>query len=189
MKKSERLLLIATVLVCALAAWLLYSPSEPASTEVVGTGSLAAGRKTFRDNAAMLREGAAIRLEFDKIGGRTKGAPGQGPREIFSDEFYSLLRQRGFQTPNVETPQYKTIQGIDDYCTVDIKATVASALVRLIDLLQEMQNRGMLIKSFVLDRRNARNPQEITLTVTVARVIKQDDESRNRLKGNRYSSN
>jgi hypothetical protein len=190
MKKSERYLLIATVLVCAIAAWLLYGGGgESETTAVVGSGNLAAVRKTFKDNAEMLREGAKIRRDFDKIGGRSKGAPGQGQREMFSDEFYSLLRQKGFPTPNVESPQYKKIQDIDDYCTIDIKANVSSFLARLVDLLQEMQNRGMLIKSFVLDRRSSRNPNEVTLTVTVARVIKQDDESRARLKGGRYTNN
>src|SRR6185295_8608133 len=96
----------------------------------------------------------------------------------FSDELFALLRDRGFSTPSMDPPKYAEIENVDAYCTVDITARLNGAPFRLTSLLGEMEQRGMLIKAFDLNRANSRDPNEIALTVTVARVIKQDDTSR-----------
>jgi hypothetical protein len=178
MKKSERNLLIVTLVVAAISGAILLRPEATSDAAAAAAGDLETVRRRFHDYATTLEDEARIRSEFNRIGGQWSGDSSRGPRELFTVELSTLLQQRGFQMPPIQPPRFSKIENVEDYCTVDVELNIVHAQPWLIQLLREMERRGMLIKEFNLSRVNARDPSQIALRVKVARVIKQTPETR-----------
>jgi hypothetical protein len=188
MKKSERNLTIITVTIVVLA--LLYNfvladlfTGGDGGAETSATVDLADEQTRFERYASTLRDGPAIRQRYQAIASLESGeGDARTPAESFGNELYTLLTRRlNIASPRIEPPNYSVIEDVDDYYFVEIEVGVGGTYDQLVQLLLDMEQLGLLIKTFRFEMAGRGANGEVSLNVTVARLVKHDDYSRRRL--------
>lgn len=179
MNQRERVILIITVVVAGLTVGLQFLGDSAPSGEsaVAASGDLELEQRRFRDNIELLNQGDKIRSQYKAIEvGLKEGAGNQRPETAFSNELFNLLTERlGAQNPRIETASFTAIPKVDDYCYVDIPLQIQGSYDQVMQLLREMDQLGLLIKTLKLGQRNRNQNDIVDLNLTVARLVKTDD--------------
>ncbi len=181
MNKRERTLLIVTVVVLVIGGVLYFMPENLLQTLRGGGGDLASAQKTFQNHLKTLKQGREIRAKYKRIEvGQSKPKPGQTPSEQFSNELYQLLTERfRIAGPNIEKARRETIEDVDDYYFVEIPIQVNGTRRDMVQLLINLEDIGVLIKTYELGKVSGRRGgNQVSLDVEVARLVKHDEESR-----------
>ena len=182
MAPRERNLAIATIaiVVLALGYHFVLGPMLEGGGLGLGGGTT---RGEFKGALATLEEGETILNDYRAIAfGVKAGQDGRRPAESFSNELYNLLTQRlGIRSPRIEPPDYSIIEDVDEYYFVEIEVVVRGTYAEMTRLLRELEGLGLLIKHFRFESGGRRRREEMTLNVTVARLVKHDRLSRQRL--------
>ena len=181
MNKRERNLVIITLLVVGilLSYQFYFADKLETGDTAAAVGNLDEARSTFTDFAGTFAKGRQIRREYARIDiGIPERTGTKQPTATFSDELYKMLTtQFSVDAPRMGTPKRVAIKDVDDYYFIEIDVTITDTLDNLIKLLRELDGGGLLIKSFTLDKRS-RGQDLAQLDMTVARLVKHDEESR-----------
>lgn len=179
MQKREKILLFATVLVVVLGLALRFSPDEWSLGGMMAAGDLGDTRETFRRYARTLEESEQIRRDYQEIDVNIpERVGGKSPGNTFMDELNNLLT-RQFGVPNPEINPYKIvdIDDVEDYYFVEVQIALSGSPDQMIRLLERLEENRLLIREFSLISEGRRTGDRATLNVTVARLVKHDEES------------
>jgi acetolactate synthase regulatory subunit len=185
MKKSEIILLVATVIVMGGGLYLTLTPEETAESAVtaVSAGDLQAAREKFHKNLKLMKDGAGINEEFKRFAvsmedTKTAGDPGMAA----TTQLFNVLHdQLGIQQPVISISREELIQNVEEYYFINIKIQVGGTEAEMKKLLRNMEQLGFLIKSFKMSLRSHGQDDQVDMDVTVSRLIKHDDYSRKKL--------
>lgn len=179
MNQREKIILIVTLtVVCGALAFNFLGDSLPGfgAGDEGGIGDVANERRRFKNNLETLRRSDDINDQYKAIEvGLKEGEPGTWPERAFSNELFDLLTERlKVQNPRIEPASFSAIPNIDDYCYVDIPLQIQGDFNEIMRLLRDMEQLGLLIKSFRINQRNRNQNDIVDLNLTVARLVKTD---------------
>jgi hypothetical protein len=180
MKSSEKTLVIATVAVVALGLYIKLSSGGSGlfSASSGSEGNLAAEQERFRQYAGFVRDGDQIREAYNRVTLRNipERRGNKRPGDTFVDELARILTDEFHQvSPRVDPYVPSKIPKVEDYYFVDVDVAMDGQVGEMIRLLLQMEQRGLLIKEFTLDRRT---DFRASLKVKVARLVQHDAFSR-----------
>jgi hypothetical protein len=184
MKKSEKLLISATVAIVALGLYVKLSSGDSGafSASSGGEGGLATQQERFRQYAGFIRDGKKIREAYERVTLRNipERRGNRRPGDIFTDELARILTDEFHQvSPRIDPFQLSKIPKVEDYYFVDADVAMDGPVGEMIRLLLQMEQRGLLIKEFTLDRRTDRRA---SLKVKVSRLVQHDAISRKQMR-------
>lgn len=185
MKGRERGLLILTVtVICVALIYHFFLAKALEGSFSIAGGALENSRETFRRCVKTIRESGDTRQRYKEIAySLPEQNPGQDPAETFQNQLYRLLsEQLGARNLNFGNYKYEEIKNVNDYYFVNIEVRISGTYYELIRLLKAMELQGLLIQSFQLKLEGRMQADTINLQVTVARLVKHDDASRQRSK-------
>lgn len=187
MNRREQILTILTVVVVggALLFQFVLAPmlEGGGAMTTVQAGDLDRIRNTFRNHVEKLEKSGGIRQEFEQFGFSAAAADaGPNAGDIFRDELFELLTSRlGVSTPQISPADEFEIPNVEEYNFVEVEVQVSDTYPEIINLLRNMESRGLLIRRVKIEQRNRRDPETIELEVDVARLVKNSrQESRPR---------
>lgn len=189
-KRERNMLLITLIIVVPVLAWALFAPEEDATEgEAASSGSVSSVRKEFERKYDLLRKREAIEQGYREISFDTpEVSAGRSVGETFENDIAALLKST-FKIPNPRVGRATpvAIPEDDDYCLVQLDVNVDGSLSACIGLLKDLDSQGLLIKNYQLSQQSGWRSQDgtVNLTVTIARLVEPDVETRSYLEGSR----
>lgn len=193
MNRREKILAVATgVVVTLLLAYQFGLGPYLESREGAGLslgGDVAEARETLVDYTRTLQNWEKIERDYQQIAMAShQGEQNLSAAEQFNRDLFTLLTSRlNVVNPNISAAGFEPIPNVDDYYFVVIAVSnLSGSPDQMINLLREMENLGLIIKGYTLDRANARGGEDlVTLNFEVARLVKHDEQSRRLLRFSR----
>lgn len=180
MNKRERNLAIAVGLGLLALVGSQFLPEDFLSAEGFAGGDLDSARRTFRDYREWVERGPQIRADYRRVESQLPETQGvQTPESTFTNQLAELLRERDWNIPNLGAPKRSTIKDIEDYEYIDLQFSISGEPQRVITLLTDLQNAGLLIKSFGI-RHMKTTDLHINMDVVVSRLVKLTEEEKRR---------
>jgi hypothetical protein len=190
MNKREKILGIMTGVVICLGLGFRFAPEASFSLpSSISGGELMVAQEAFDQYVQTMEDQSDIRQRYGEIGLGVLDAPsGQSPSDLFSNELNDMIiREMKIAAPKLEPADYRDIENVNEYQFVEIEATVEGTLPELMKLMRIMDQRGLLIESFTLDKVGGgrRQTAKIKMDITVARLVKRQKAKRRSRRGGR----
>ena len=142
----------------------------------LGGGELDSSRRAFRDARQWLERGPDIRREYLRVEAQFPEREGnRTPESTFSNEMERLLEKRGYRTPNLKQTKRTFIKDVEEYYYIDLEFDVSGTQQKMIDLLADLRQAGLQVKSFRLNKTNSENDR-LLMDVIVSRLAKFDED-------------
>lgn len=203
MKKSERNLMLVTGACMLLALAVSFMPSSDETSAEDGglfnfggasSGELEDAKAQYQKYVQALTDKDELTARYQTIAqaqGEAEGGTGsqvKDPGAVFQNQLDQLLRDRlQVASPQIGRPDPSPIPNVDDYYYINIKVTTQGSYADMINLMKNMQQMGLLIQEFQMrPQRGSEGPEAIELNVTVARLVKHDENSKKLLSKRRY---
>lgn len=186
MKRREVILLIITVIIIGGGLYLFFEPepSETGPTAALSTADLGAVRNEFAENLKFLRKGKEINGRYNQLSVSLEDthSVGMDPGHAAENQLSKVLRERlGIATPNIQNSTPESIKNVDEYYFINIPFEVSGTEADMKRLLREMEAMGFLIQVFKMNGSAHGQTDNVTMNVTVSRLVKHDEESKRRL--------
>ena len=185
MNQREKIILATTIVVAVIGLGFMLENKlfqGPDSVQVAGA------RETFEQYLKQVKIGPSIREAYQRVNTQMpERLPNSTPEATFSNEVAKRLQDKGWERPTVKPARPSEIKNVDDYYYIDLDLSLTGTLEKVIDVLKDFQQTGLLIKAFQIEKRNM-DGEEVGLTVTVSRLAKMDEERLRKLRKKRENS-
>ncbi len=185
MKQREKIFLGLTILVVATA--LLFEfvlPSGEGGDDAAGGGELSAAVKELQANYEIVQDKKTIDRKFQELPLINERAKGDSPEDIFTKDLYNMLtgQKFGVISPQMDPARFDVIPKVPDYYLIKINVEkLAGPPRQMLSLLQDLEDMGLIITRFKIDRQGDRDASQVSLDFEVARLVKHTKESKEQL--------
>jgi hypothetical protein len=181
MNQREKILAAAVFLGLVLFVVSRFLPEDFLSGDAFAGGDLESARRTFRDYTEWIDRSPEINANYRRVEVQLPETVGvQTPESTFTNQLNNILKNRGWASPSIGAHKRSSIKGIDDYEYIDLQFSAIGEPQRVVQLLTELQNNGLLIKTFSL-RQNRPEEGVVTLDGVVSRLVKLTEDEKRRI--------
>lgn len=186
MKTREKIFLVITIVVVGAA--LLFEfvlPGGDESADSSGGGNeLSTAVKELQGNYQVVKDRKSIDRKFQELLLASEKSKGDSPEDIFTKDLYNMLtgEKFGVISPQMDPARFDVIPKVPDYYLIKINVEkLAGPPRQMLSLLQELEDMGLIITRFKIDRQGDRDASQVSLDFEVARLVKHTKESKDRM--------
>lgn len=183
MKNREKIFLIVTILVVGAALFYEFALSGRIDSDdsPEGAGELSAAVKELNGNYRVVKDKNTIDRKFQELLLASEMSKGDSPEDIFTKDLYNMLtgQKFGVISPQMDPARFDKIPKVPDYYLIKINVEkLAGPPRQMLSLLQDLEDMGLIITRFKIDRQGDRDAAQVSLDFEVARLVKHTRESR-----------
>jgi len=175
-KRDTNIVYITMGLLMAYVLWQFgVAPIWDRYTEM--RDELAAQEEIHSENQQTLDQAREIEEGYKRVEAQfPPDVPDRDPADVFSEEVTSLVTRIVGNQPTFSPTTEEPIKDVKDYQMLTFPVTVKGEFKPLSDLLKAFDQRGYLVRTATLTREPDLNKNDLTLDVTLARIVKIPEE-------------
>lgn len=175
-KRDTNIIYIMMGLLMAYVLWTFgFAPIWERYTGL--NDELAAQQETFEKNQQTLAEAAEIEEGYKRVEAQfPPDVPDRYPADVFSEEVTALVTQIVGKQPDVRPTSEEEIKGVQGYQMLTFPIAVKGELKNISNLLKAFDQKGYLVRNATVTRESNLDKNDLTLEVTLARIVKIPDE-------------
>lgn len=185
MNLNKREKVLGGAIVFILLGWLIYQYGVMTFYQEIKSrhNSLEYARKTYNGYISKLKRADDIKNDYEAIVG-VKENPGDDgasdPEKEFSEFVSDLCKRLGFAYPRIDPPGKEEIDNVDDHIFITLTVHTNGTLESVAKLLKGFDREAILIRA--LNIRSRLDSDEMSISITVARMVKIEPENTEKVK-------
>lgn len=175
-KRDTSIVYIMVGLLLAYVLWTFgFAPIYDRYIEL--NDELTAQQETFEGNQQILQEANEIEEGYKRVEASfPPDVPDRHPADVFSEEVTALVTQIVGKQPDVSPTSEEAIKGVEGYQMLTFPLAVKGELQNISNLLKAFDQKGFLVRNANITRESNLDKSELTLELTLARIVKIPDE-------------